>query len=239
MKNLRPLFDPKESLGLYILGTAALTVSIQILYDVSKQPFGLAGAAALAAALFLVAVAVIWVQAARQQRRRKIYVQETAVVEKHKGLILLISPGNLELAKSAFDHHMPALEQCWLVSTPDSLATADELEAGWHLAAPGVQVHSGQEYLVHPDGIEETHAVIERIFASEAEQARLAESELLMDVTGGTKPMTAGAALACALPDRQMQYIKTRRDAEGKPVKDAPRIPVLISTRHTASQEPG
>lgn len=239
MKYLRPLFDPEESLGLYILGTAALTMSIQILYDVSKEPFGLPGAVALAAALIIVAAAVIWLQAVRQQRRRKIDVQESAAVEKHAGLILMISPGNLELARSAFDHHLPELQHCWLVSTPASLSTTAELEKVWRGASPQVQVHSGQEYLVQPEEIEHSYTLVERIYSQEAPLYNLVEEDVLGDVTGGTKPMTAGMALACASPGRNMQYIKTRRDADGNPIKDAPRIPVLISTRRISNQEPG
>ncbi|MDP9378883.1 MAG: hypothetical protein M3Q29_01805 [Chloroflexota bacterium] len=41
---------------------------------------------------------------------------------------------------------------------------------------------------------------------------RLAEGDLIVDITGGTKPMTAGAVLACREQGVAVQYMYAQRD---------------------------
>ena len=44
----------------------------------------------------------------------------------------------------------------------------------------------------------------------DAQQLGLSEDDLIVDFTGGTKPMGVGAFLACSRPGRRLQYIASR-----------------------------
>jgi len=236
MKDWRPWFDPGRSLPLYILGTASLTVGIQIIYDLAKEPFGIWGAIILAACLMAIVFLVITIQYRRQKRWESYDLVEESNVSPHKGLILLISPGQMEVPKIAIQYHQERLQHCWLICSRDSLVTADELEQKIHLSWEQVIVHSGQEYLVDPFKFESTWRIVERIYSEETLQHSLKETDVLADITGGPKPMTTGMALACNSTGRDMQYIQTPRDEIGNIIDGAPRVPILVSTRRIGSQ---
>ncbi len=227
-------FDPEHSLGRYIIGTAALTVAIQIAYDLAKEPFGLAGAAALAGILFLIVILILYIDYKRVQEQRKNQPEEKSNVPAHSGLLILVSPQNLNLAIFYIEHHLSQLRHCWLISTTDSLSTADQLEQLGHEMWPQVDIYSGQQYKVDPESLESSYNMVERIFSKEAPDHGLSEVELIADLTGGTKPMTAGMTLACTAPGRRMQYVKSQRTADGKVVRDGQRTLILITTQKVA-----
>ncbi|MEO1096112.1 MAG: CRISPR-associated protein, partial [Cyanobacteria bacterium J06638_28] len=41
------------------------------------------------------------------------------------------------------------------------------------------------------------------------ESLGLSETDMIVDITGGTKPLGVGAFLACARPERRLEYITT------------------------------
>jgi hypothetical protein len=227
--------SPERSVARYIIGTAALTVAIQIVYDLSKEPFGLLGGAALAALLLLL-VALILLLDARLARQRLV-TPVARPATPHKGLILLISPGNLDVPLQAIQHHQQTLQHCWLIASrgdgQDCLASqrtagqlAQEIGRRW----PSVETHYGSDYQADPDDVVSAWRLVDQIFAS-ASTFGLSAQDILADITGGVKPMTAGMALACLAPERDMQYMKTLRDESGEPQRGAPLTAMQISTR--------
>ena len=145
-----------------------------------------------------------------------------------KGLIVFMSLSVESPAKIAILHHWQngnengRLEHCWLIcGGDDSLAKATELVdllVGSHL--PERMFHFGTSY-TYPNPDDRTHElslapnlslandpshirqIIEAIYDSaEAEPYSIAENDMIIDYTGGTKSMTAGAILAGASPEQ-------------------------------------
>lgn len=235
MNRTLDFFSPERSAARYIIGTATLTVAIQIVYDLAKEPFGLLGGVALAALLIVVVVLILLLDLRLTRRRRMAPVARP--VTPHKGLILLISPGNLEVPLQSIQHHQGVLQHCWLIASQghgeDCLAsqrTAAELAAQIRQRWPGVAVHYGSDFQVDPDDVGSAWRLVDQIYASAAEY-QLTVQDILADITGGLKPMTAGMALACLAPERDMQYMRTMRDQSGNPQRGASLTPVHISTQ--------
>jgi hypothetical protein len=230
MKNfLMDFFSPERSLVRYIVGTAALTVLVQFFYDLSKEFFGTAGAALLALVLIFIVVGIFWWDYRQTTRGATLRPREKPITP-HKGLILLISPGKKELPLTAIEHHLESLKYCWLVASQGSLDTAKDLEVEISRRHPEIKVFDARDTMVDPENIESTYDVVNRIYEVMTPSLGLKESEIVADITGGQKPMTAGMALACSTPIRKMQYMKTLRDKDGEPIRGAMPLPVLINT---------
>jgi hypothetical protein len=148
-----------------------------------------------------------------------------------KGLIVFMSLGPEPPAKTAILHHWQSgkgrLEHCWLICGGDpSLQKAKELVD--LLITDGLPqriFHFGTKYQYHnPEdpqyplslvtdpnlANDPSHIcqVIEAIYTSaEHSPFSLGENDIIIDYTGGTKSMTAGAILAGASPKRRLQYI--------------------------------
>lgn len=235
-KPFEKFFTPEGSLIRYIVGTAALTVLIQAVYDLAKEKYSHRGVWGTATILILLIISAVVIETLQKRLlARKMRPQEQPITP-HKGLILLVSPGNTEVPRIAIEHHQGTLLHCWLIPSEQSLSTADELVKEIHQRWPEVRVHDVQRNLVDPEAVESTWRVVERIYAVDGPEVGLAEADIVADITGGLKPMTAGVALACASPHRNMQYVKTvKRDEHGKPIAGAPRVAVLITTPQTQS----
>jgi len=211
----------------YIVGTAALTVAIQIVYDLAKEPIGLGGGIILAAVLILLMTIVVWVDV--QHANAVVVLRPTETpMNPQRGLILLVSPGKLDVPLSAVRHHKARLERCWLLATSKSLPAAQQLKDVIYQNWPAIQVHDPVELLVDPESLASTWGAVERIYSRLAPAAGLAENEIVADITGGQKPMTAGMTLACSSPNRKLQYMKTIRDENGDPQPGVAPQPIQI-----------
>jgi hypothetical protein len=148
-----------------------------------------------------------------------------------KGLIVFMSLGAEPPAKTAILHHWQngngKLQHCWLICGGDpSLEKAKELVD--LLVADNLPpriFHFGTQYQYrnsedpqHPLSLvtdlnlandpSYIYQIIEGIYTSaEDPPFSLAESDIIIDYTGGTKSMTAGAILAGASPKHRLQYI--------------------------------
>lgn len=221
-------FSPERSLFRFIVGTAALTVVIQFFYDLSKDNYGPKGAATLAGFLVLVVALMLWLDYRHAHQPETSRPQENPITP-HQGLILLISPFKKDLPLKAIEHHLEKLKYCWLISSKGSLDTAEELAVEINQRWPQINVFDVHDLIVDPENIESTYDVVNRIYEKMTSSLGLAENEIVADITGGQKPMTAGMALACSTPIRKMQYMKTIRDGKGDPVPGNEPVCVLIN----------
>lgn len=130
-----------------------------------------------------------------------------------------------------------ALRDCWLITTPAAEEAADEplgaaamvdvLEAFVRRLPGGQQVsfHTGPAYAAAPIAYDAVYEIVDRIFRQDASYR---PSHVIADVTGGTKLMTIGIALACLSPGRKMEYMSADRDWKGDPVPEGTLTPVLV-----------
>lgn len=149
---------------------------------------------------------------------------------RYPGLIVIMSPKTNPPAEVAILHHwdeegeVHPLRHCWIICTDQSLPFAEEMVK--RLVDKGItqntelhygtynkmeDVESGEmiTLLVPQDQVDDPNYIqrlVNAIYA-DAEKRGLDESEVVADYTGGMKGATAGMLLACARPERPLQYI--------------------------------
>jgi hypothetical protein len=227
-ERLLAFFDPDRSMALFLVGTAALTVAITVVYDTIKERSGLVGAWILAVCLLAVAMATVMYQLVHRRAVGRVVISEERP-EPREGLIVLVSPGP-RTAPASIEHHCEPgrLLALWLIASVESLPTARGLADEYRDRVEEIRL--GKDYLVDPDQMQDTYAVVERIFQEEAPALGLSAEQVIADITGGMKPMTAGMALACLAQGRDMQYMKALHDKRGDPIRDTPPQAVKIDT---------
>lgn len=138
------------------------------------------------------------------------------------GLLLLVSPQRpgeplADLgAYQAIDYHRARLSHCWLIATggeAGALATAQAIAQ--HFTPYGVACAIWQ--VINAASIAETFALVDWIYTSQVPASGLGEAEVIADITGATKPMTAGMVLACGAR-RPMQYMIFQQQGPSLPV---------------------
>ncbi|MFQ5861458.1 MAG: hypothetical protein ACE5IG_07930 [Dehalococcoidia bacterium] len=232
---LLAFFDPNRSIAFFVVGTAALTVAVTVMYDTVKESLGLWGAWGLALVLVAVAVAAIAYQILRRRVVGRVGISEEMKPKPRRGLILLVSP-HIGTARHAIEYHLGTLQACWLVASPDSLKVAEQLHDKYRDRIPYIAYGTG--YTVEADEVEDTYTQVLRIYEQELPQRGLKAEEVIADITGGQKPMTAGMALACLAKNLDMQYMKARRNERGEPDRSVPPEPVKIDTTFIPSSAP-
>ncbi|MBW4652553.1 MAG: hypothetical protein KME20_05850 [Kaiparowitsia implicata GSE-PSE-MK54-09C] len=129
-----------------------------------------------------------------------------------------------------FDHRH-GLRYCWLITTPDSLGYARNLHQ--RLIDEGIaeQINLFYGDYTLPDAANpqqpltlnlssaeanDPDAVLHRVNSIyiHAQRLGLREDDVIVDFTGGTKPLGVGAFLACTRPGRRLQYIAGRESPE-------------------------
>ncbi len=139
---------------------------------------------------------------------------------------------------AAIRYHLEGgvLHDCWLITTHGgdaedeplgSVATVPILEAFVRRLPGGqsVSLHTGEAYTVAPTAYDAIYEIVDRIFRQEAVYR---SHHVIADITGGTKLMTIGIALACLSPGRKMEYMSSDRDWKGEPVPEGELAPVLV-----------
>lgn len=143
----------------------------------------------------------------------------------HPGLIVLIGPGRIDQdplnqsALAAIEYHrqQARLRHCWLIGSGGdergSLPMA--VEFGRICEAQGVTAHVWS--VTNPFSIQETHDVVDRIYAYEVGPSGLEEREVIADLTGATKPMSIGMLLA-SRGRRPVQYMVRVKQGQSQPI---------------------
>lgn len=147
-----------------------------------------------------------------------------------RGLILLF--GREATARKAIEHHRNQLEFIWFILTEQTKAEFDQLPANWWGRAVAIP-----ELLLHPYRPEEIGQRIANT-VEHAEALKLAPSDLICDVTGGTTAMTIGAFAACVRHDVQVQMVPALYDQARNALQPLPPILIEAKTRRTPRRKP-
>jgi hypothetical protein len=157
----------------------------------------------------------------RRQSEPLILVPENEQPMKQRGLIILVGtgrPGEDPMKQSAgiaitYHSALPGegagLKTCWLVASGGeggALPVAQTLKKQCESRQVTAFIHETDAF-----DVQATYEVVQKIYADEVPRAGLAEQEVIADITGGTKPMTVGMALACG-DRRSMQYMYGRKE---------------------------
>lgn len=159
----------------------------------------------------------------------RVYVHE--LTECYRGLVVIMSTRDDSPAEIAIRHHWhngiaPGLEHCWIICTDESVEFARRLKQKLVQEGIGEQVMFYYGDFVLPDqgrsptvSAAEIHNpdyvmnLVNGIY-THAESIGLAEEEMMVDFTGGTKPLGVGAFLACVNPERHAEYIALEGEAQ-------------------------
>lgn len=126
----------------------------------------------------------------------------------------------------AIKSHASHLERCWLLTT--SGENAEDTQTYARLLAEFLKQRMNlrcdfvydERYCIPLDDdalvLKKTYDQVRRVFA-EAEAAGIGSSEMLADITTGTRSMSLGIVLACLDGNHDIQFVGTRYDASGRP----------------------
>ena len=222
------LVDPSRSILLFIIGTAALSLGFQAMYDFANEITNDKGGYWLAIASVLLALVVVYISWKRQTTIGRVDIEEEYQPSKRKGLIILAGPTEAS-TPHAIEYHLGTLEYCWIIATSDSINTASAMADRYRTEVPLI-FWGEPNYIVDPDQIQDTYDLVYRIAEEEAKEIGISSTQIIADITGGTKPMSTGMGMACLARDMDMEYMKALRDIDGKIIKGSIPEPIRIDT---------
>lgn len=241
-RHLRRAFDGSSALlfitAAVILSVLGTEVDYLLVYLLGQGVFARVMILLLMILLLTAIGLVLWMRFEHVlDTRADAYLTPDRLAPRCRALIAFVSmtADSARAVETAIAHHLrPAdadesLAVCWLIHTTESKAHADSLEANYRDRLTVIPVHL--------PCAEDSEMAYRRVLTIIDELGRvpvappLSEAELTLDITGGTKPMTASAVLACFERRIPMQYIHTIRDAAGKIVaSSATAIAVRVAT---------
>lgn len=163
------------------------------------------------------------------QIRNGEYDIDVSTIDPHPGLIWLLSPGNPEPLLQVMRHHTrpeaeldERLRDCWSI-----LSDHPAMEETYERMSQEMERWGIRDVALHPvylpkAGVEDTHRAVRRIYEDEVVSQGLRPDQVVTDLTGGLKIMTAGALMACLPPSGKagpIEYLISRRDPlSGEPI---------------------
>jgi hypothetical protein len=217
-----------------VISTVLVAMTLSLLYDWLKEIGGLLTATAVIIVLAGITLLVVYIYTIVTRRRRR--EMAARIIDKpnppqFKGLIIMVS--KLETAREAIEHHKETLQCCWLIATPEMKQRAKELEAEYEDVIPHVIIRP----IANMYDTGGCYQLIRDIYHQEAPRLELEPSEVIADITGGTKPMTMGMILACLEGEFPVEHVPTEYDSvTGKPKGPLPPIQITVDVPPWASE---
>jgi hypothetical protein len=213
---LYAFFSPTPSLlGVYAVGLVALSLFSNLVYGALTAPGSILLLNALAVLglvilLFLVAFA-LW----KRHRSLKFVWKDGKEIGKHKALVTTVSTP--DIIHKLLKYHAPVLRHVWLITNfkQDPYAYfADQTLPDIKNALKQEGINTDfEEHLVHFEssepGSQRTYEAVKQAFHEALEGYDLKREEIVADITSGTKEMTAGVVLACAVHGWKMSYLRS------------------------------
>ena len=158
----------------------------------------------------------------------------------HKGLIWLLGPGHFDHLMIAIRHHYSrgkrevGLEHCWLIMVEDSYVEKTLKAIRKEISNESFDIEVHPIHIQEPT-LEAVYCAVESVYLVEGSKCGLRPHDIVADITGGLKTMTAGMLLACLPFGRHVEYVTSKRDAEGNPIAGTQQVillnPDIISLR--------
>jgi hypothetical protein len=105
-----------------------------------------------------------------------------------------------------------------------------------HLNEKGLNTQVHPVYITQPEAGEAYHAV-RKILEEEAPKMGLKPEDVIADITGGLKPLTAGMILAALTVGCDLEYVETERTPEGEPIPGTLRVVVIDLNFYLSTKE--
>ncbi len=224
----------------FAMGLLMVSILGNLAYDLlvspPERPLAILRPLAAAALLTLAAYGLYRHDRSRKQTVRA-EVDETRLAPPYAGLVWLLGPGPFDHLLFALEHHRQkgGGVHCWLV-----MQDTDRVQQAFSQLSQEL-LQRGWPTRLHPMYIEElevraAYQAVRAIFDREAGEEGLAPHQVIADITGGTKPLTAGMVLAALTAGGSLEYVESERDSLGQPIPGTLRV-VLVDTTFYLAQE--
>lgn len=156
-----------------------------------------------------------------------------------------LEESNFQPTIKAIVSHKSKLKHCWLLATTGTSPTSvgslahAELLTEYLKQRHGVtcEFHFGQEYSISLDEdslvLSKTYDLIQRVFQEIPREFEF--TQVVADITTGFRSMTLGMILACLDEERDIEFVGTKYDENGKP--DGSLKPTIFSFHPQMRQE--
>lgn len=186
-------------------------------------------------------------QKQRQQKHEDLSPGPLAMPSGKRGLVISVS--RVESAMHAIKYHyinQETLEYVWLIPSgnkeseffgPSSIEEAMRIQELCKILVQEQKEKTGilrpllvpeWHREVSPAEAQDTYDFVNRIYRSEATKYNLDATDIIVDFTGGTKPMSVGMVMSCLKSDRSLEYVAY--DPESKTMYG----PFLIDYQYSA-----
>lgn len=234
-------FDGRDALG-FVAAAVLLGVASSAIYDffvrLSDSRWLLVVIAV--AALGLLALLGWWFGRRFERRfgREAPTLAPDKIAQPHRALIAFVSRGAQSIGhvRKAIRHHMRdnTLECCWLVYTEESIDNFNSLVSEFDDA-----VRLDGRQLSDPNEVSVVYTMVNGILndiESNTSDRGPRLADVIVDITGGPKPTTAGAVLACYQRGVDMQYVYSQFDQAGKLLEETSVVRTVEFTRSRNGQ---
>lgn len=116
--------------------------------------------------------------------------------------------------RQAIEYHRTTLQHVWLITTPEMLDPAHELHR--FLREHSLEAHIVE--LKQAYNAKECYELVREIIETEAPATGLTRADIIADMTGGAKPMTAGMVLSCNDRGVALEHVPTQFSRDGQPL---------------------
>lgn len=231
-----------ELLGAFALGLLMVGILSNLAYDLLVWPqnaLALIVRAVLVSLLLTAGAYLLYWDDRRRRRSVQADVDESRLAPAHAGLIWLFGPGRFDHLLFALEHHLKGGGggHCWLV-----MQDTEKVQQAFSALAQELVTRSMPTRL-HPCYVDKlevqaTYQAVRSILDREAREEGIDSTKVIADITGGTKPMTAGMVLAALTVGRPMEYVESERDAEGNPMPNTLRVVLTDAAFYLEREKP-
>ena len=207
-------------------------LAVNIFSGVILETTGIVGAAIFVLMIF----AVTFVFANRYMDWKKknpdfsnLTIRDRPSPPKKRGLIVMVTPAPTH--KAAINYHAEQLKHVWFIATPAMLKNVKELED--YCTAKNIRPHRldlEDEY-----DASGCYALVRDVFTRYAPRCQLNTNDVVADMTGGTKPMTAAMVLACLdVGGAMLEHVAATNFVGNEPVGPVQPIQIVIEHGNTS-----
>ncbi len=225
----------KTLLAAFFLGLIIIGILSNLAYDLLLTPKDtalLCWRPLLASLLlFIIAYALFSQDRRRRLRKMQIDVDESRLAKPHQGLIWLLGPNYAPLLP-VLQHHLKGggAKICWLIMQEGNPAVRNAYtKLNERLKEEAWQTRILPVYISDIDA-KATYQAAYTIFTREAAEEGISANQVIADITGGTKPMTAGVLLAALSANGDLEYVESARDEHGQVIQGSQRV-VMVDTK--------
>ena len=229
-----------ELLLAFALGLLVVGIISNLAYDLLMAPEGSLAVAwrSLVVSALLTSLAYLLYRRDRQRGRTvQVNVDESRLAPPYAVLVWLLGPGLFEHLLVTLEHHQKGGggAHCWLVMQDTERVRQAFSQLSQQLLERGMSTRLHPIYIQELD-VQAAYRATRTVFDREAREEGLEPSQVIADITGGTKPLTTGMVLAALTTDSEMEYVESERDAQGAPIPGTLRV-VLIDTAFYLARE--